>query len=123
MIRRPPESKRTDTPFPYTTRFRFRIAERSSGTGCSLMPVGQTYRDGKHEPLIPDHASGRITLGWGSERVSVLLGRVIAQPVQSAFSDQYGKGVRTTAEIGRAHVCTPVTNAHLVCRFLLEKNK
>src|SRR3546814_5976293 len=26
-------------------------------------------------------------------------------------------------EIGRAHVCTPVTNAHLVCRFLLEKTK
>src|SRR3546814_2368545 len=25
------------------------------------------------------------------------------------------------AEIGRAHVCTPVTNAHLVCRLLLEK--
>src|SRR3546814_2853403 len=26
-------------------------------------------------------------------------------------------------KIGRAHVCTPVTNAHLVCRFLLEKKK
>src|SRR3546814_3878759 len=26
-------------------------------------------------------------------------------------------------EIGRAHVCTPVTNAHLVCRILLEKKK
>src|SRR3546814_10640707 len=25
------------------------------------------------------------------------------------------------AEIGRAHVCNPVTNAHLVCRLLLEK--
>src|SRR3546814_4878499 len=24
-------------------------------------------------------------------------------------------------EIGRAHVCTPVTNAHLVCRLPLEK--
>src|SRR3546814_1118572 len=24
-------------------------------------------------------------------------------------------------EIGRAHVCTPVTNAHLVCRLLLEQ--
>src|SRR3546814_2291017 len=24
-------------------------------------------------------------------------------------------------EIGRAHVCTPVTNAPLVCRLLLEK--
>src|SRR3546814_7933400 len=26
-------------------------------------------------------------------------------------------------EIGRAHVCTPVTNAHLVCRLLLEIKK
>src|SRR3546814_3512335 len=24
-------------------------------------------------------------------------------------------------EIGRAHVCTPVTNAHIVCRLLIEK--
>src|SRR3546814_10817749 len=27
------------------------------------------------------------------------------------------------AKIGRAHVCTPVTNAYLVCRLLLEKKK
>src|SRR3546814_1510998 len=27
----------------------------------------------------------------------------------------------SSEEIGRAHVCTPVTNAHLVCRLLLEK--
>src|SRR3546814_6448959 len=26
-------------------------------------------------------------------------------------------------EIGRAHVCTPVTNAHLVCRLMPEKKK
>src|SRR3546814_3029401 len=26
-------------------------------------------------------------------------------------------------QIGRAHVCTPVTNAHLVCRLMLEKKK
>src|SRR3546814_7248688 len=32
-------------------------------------------------------------------------------------------GGTTTPEIGRAHVCTPVTNAHLVCRLLLEKKK
>src|SRR3546814_7084202 len=36
-------------------------------------------------------------------------------------------GVRYDSEqgrqIGRAHVCTPVTNAHLVCRLLLEKKK
>src|SRR3546814_10788793 len=26
-------------------------------------------------------------------------------------------------EIGRAHVCTPVTTAHIVCRLLLENKK
>src|SRR3546814_4419577 len=26
-------------------------------------------------------------------------------------------------QIGRAHVCTPVTNAHLVCRLLLENKQ
>src|SRR3546814_1472251 len=30
---------------------------------------------------------------------------------------------RGVLQIGRAHVCTPVTNAHLVCRLLLEKKK
>src|SRR3546814_3999547 len=29
--------------------------------------------------------------------------------------------LQVSTEIGRAHVCTPVTNAHLVCRPLLEK--
>src|SRR3546814_4174637 len=32
-------------------------------------------------------------------------------------------GAPVALEIGRAHVCTPVTNAHLVCRLLLEKKK
>src|SRR3546814_5703703 len=31
--------------------------------------------------------------------------------------------VAAITEIGRAHVCTPVTNAQLVCRLLLEKKK
>src|SRR3546814_9716783 len=34
--------------------------------------------------------------------------------------DPHAQGHRG-GEIGRAHVCTPVTNAHLVCRLLLEK--
>src|SRR3546814_3701864 len=33
-------------------------------------------------------------------------------------ADRYG-----AAAIGRAHVCTQVTNAHLVCRLLLEQKK
>src|SRR3546814_6017927 len=31
--------------------------------------------------------------------------------------------VKHNEQIGRAHVLTPVTNAHLVCRLLLEKKK
>src|SRR3546814_1541685 len=36
----------------------------------------------------------------------------------SAHVSVYG-----SSQIGRAHVCTPVTNAHLVCRLLLEKKQ
>src|SRR3546814_1721292 len=32
-------------------------------------------------------------------------------------------GILTDLQIGRAHLCTPVTNAHHVCRLLLEKKK
>src|SRR3546814_2274958 len=38
--------------------------------------------------------------------------------VQSLLDEN---NVAWRAEIGRAHVRTPVTNAHLVCRLLLEK--
>src|SRR3546814_6379902 len=31
------------------------------------------------------------------------------------------KSLKYNAQIGRAHVCTPVPNAHLVCGFQLEK--
>src|SRR3546814_7827282 len=34
-----------------------------------------------------------------------------------------GRDAARRFEIGRAHVCTPVTNAHIVCRLLLEKKK
>src|SRR3546814_8706636 len=33
------------------------------------------------------------------------------------------RGNRLGHQIGRAHVCTPVTNAHLVSRHQLEKQK
>src|SRR3546814_5250331 len=44
--------------------------------------------------------------------------------VDTAISDLTLDGISASGnEIGRAHVCTPVTNAHLVCRFLLEQKK
>src|SRR3546814_2359799 len=44
---------------------------------------------------------------------SIYTGRSI--PID-ALDDEY-----RARKIGRAHVCTPVTNPHLVCRLMLEK--
>src|SRR3546814_8811095 len=53
---------------------------------------------------------------------------VLAGPISSACAQLCGTAVevhdlgqRILYKIGRAHVCTPVTNAHSVCRLLLEK--
>src|SRR3546814_2468226 len=48
--------------------------------------------------------------------------------VHRTFLDRKGRRARDLQhprrlQIGRAHVRTPVTNAHLVCRLLLEKKK
>src|SRR3546814_8306093 len=42
-------------------------------------------------------------------------------PAVLAGRGRPGQREEVGAEIGRAHVCTPVTNAHLVCRLLLEE--
>src|SRR3546814_6744447 len=95
MIRRPPRSTRTDTLFPYTTLF------RSAGVGVD------GAADGVAEEDRPDAA---VLVGAGPHRVAPALGQLAGQV-----------GVGDEREIGRAHVRTPVTNAHLVCRLLLEK--
>src|SRR3546814_9172961 len=47
----------------------------------------------------------------------------ISRNVQEADVGAQPAGSTITGEIGRAHVCTPVTNAQLVSRLMLEKNK
>src|SRR3546814_9579490 len=49
--------------------------------------------------------------------------RVLAFSGNQKQIDQPFAQMRLGEEIGRAHVCTPVTNAHIVCRLLLEKKK
>src|SRR3546814_3473792 len=93
MIRRPPRSTRTDTLYPYTTLFR------------SLDDIPQP-----HEFMV------RVSLGHGSH----------AHNYDLSFNEEHAQDHdhmhEEMCEIGRAHVCTPVTNAHLVCRLLLENN-
>src|SRR3546814_9796888 len=42
---------------------------------------------------------------------------------QSALAERESFYKELIEQLGRAHVCTPVTNAHLVCRLLIEKTK
>src|SRR3546814_2844467 len=100
MIRRPPRSTRTDTLFPYTTLFR-------SGREHALCWAIAA------SPLCDRLYCAPGNAGIASE----------AECVPIAADDLDGLVGFAMREIGRAHVSTPVTNAHLVCRLLLEKKK
>src|SRR3546814_6926300 len=101
MIRRPQRSPRTDTLLSYTTLF------RSPWRWLNFVFVHH-----RHQHLSPDlrfrrpDTAGAIGRFGFAEQPDGLAGHVSGQ-----------------AEIGRAHVRTPVTNAHHVCRLLLDKKK
>src|SRR3546814_8355260 len=102
MIRRPPRSTRTDTLLPYTTLFRSRHLVSWYGTigmGGVLHTINPRLFDDQLV-YIANHAEDRVL-----------------------FYDAAFAPIVERLKIGRAHVCTPVTNAHLVCRLLLEKKK
>src|SRR3546814_3279913 len=103
MRRRPPRSTRTDTLFPYTTLFRSAVGGVMARVVVLVVGIGGR----RHRSLRPF-----------AERVAR----------EQHLSDDLARGevadeAHRAGEIGRAHVCTPVTNAHLVCRLLLERKK
>src|SRR3546814_3239716 len=114
MTRRPPRSTRTATLFPYTTRF------RSVGRIVTY-PVG--YERASHDPPLAIATGIFVDISAGHEQVARIAGFVarIVPCLEVAFAPG-GVPVHFD-EIGRAHVRTPVTNAQLVCRLLLEKKK
>src|SRR3546814_2190137 len=116
MIRRPPRSTRTDTLFPYTTLFRSPFREGQAVKSVLRLfaslalllsaTAASAHGDEKHE----DEATR-----------PAVTAAVPAQP--GADVEAMGSAAVSNEKIGGAHVCTPVTNAHLVCRLLLEKKK
>src|SRR3546814_8046548 len=95
MIRRPPRSTRTDTLFPYTTRFRskqLRVSAPLLSDGPGLLRRSAPRNDGSGVS-----AADAATAHPGH--------------------DDDGRARRSEEHTSE----TPVTNAHLVCRLLLEK--
>src|SRR3546814_3834221 len=70
------------------------------------------------ELVIADH--GRVDMVYQTMSEANLR-QVLALPFTSVGSD--AEAMAPEGEIGRAHVRTTVTNAHLVCRLLLAKKK
>src|SRR3546814_7961366 len=97
MQLRPPRSTRTYTLFPYTTLFRSHVIVAKEDFG--------------RLPDASEMEEDMLDLAAGVRRTSRLSCQIV-------LTDE---GI--AKQIGRAHVRTPVTNAHLVCRLLLENKK
>src|SRR3546814_5360142 len=121
MIHRPPRSTRTNTLLPYTTLF------LSKHTADLRKNLSARWSDCAAVSQI------RLASPAGPVSLSLhLVGRHIAPvchcwfnpaPVRTPATDgsHQGGGV-LFPEIVRAHILTPVTNAHLVCRLPLQQH-
>src|SRR3546814_9470160 len=71
-----------------------------------------------------------VDIAFEPETIDVAAGETVrfvftnsGEVAHDAFiGDDTAQDDHAADKIGRAHVCTPVTHAHLVCRLLLEKN-
>src|SRR3546814_6637391 len=104
----------------------YQVFSLDPGGNVKLDDDGVTFRstyDGGTHRLTPELAVD-IQTALGSDIQMVL---DVCAPLPSP-TPVLRLAVERTAdwaarEIGRAHVCTPVPNAHIVCRRLLEKQK
>src|SRR3546814_4313692 len=103
--------------FKQKTAYEMRISDWSSDV-CSS------------DLLIAEQA--RHLVGVEVIAVAVAGAADISRPIigciayRERFGDACGADARVGPDrnkLGRAHVCTPVTNEHLVCRLQLEKKK
>src|SRR3546814_6587913 len=121
MLRRPPGSTRTDTLFPYTTLFR-----------AVLRSIRQIYRRNemvdfaKLRSITPAERAIADEELRNAEIIAERNERAALSKTTINFTLAEDAELRSTMagakiEIGRAHVRTPVTNAHPECRLILEK--
>src|SRR3546814_18650677 len=92
MLRRPPRSTRTDTPFPYTTLFRSK-AEAYNQLRARLYERELQER----EAVASAENATKTDIGWGHQIRSYVL-----QPYQMVKDLRTGVTPPTPSEIGRA---------------------
>src|SRR3546814_8257790 len=140
MIRRPPRSTLTDTLFPYTTLFRSHDQPPARRIGTDLASHGLSRRADlqpvEHQMVARRDAwrhrcgaARRDVARTDRRRQPGAAGRVADHRLEWAAGDpaalyrrEFSAACARPGDrpIGRAHVLTPVTKAHIVCRLLLE---
>src|SRR3546814_3943354 len=119
MYRRLPNSTRPDPLCPYTTLFRSRVIlcimvlKPILPKTLLLLPL-LLYACAAPQSPPPARTPPPSQTHGGASYPSPVVTSPHGQPASIAL---------LLPQIGRAHVRTPVTNAHLVCRLLLEKKK
>src|SRR3546814_1653672 len=122
MNRRPPRSTRTDPLLPYTTSFRSELFP------INLVDQALDYPDRR----VVDRPDG-LAATWALDRALQSQSpiadaefppadRAIGLCLDAVQIIGHGASI-AQPEIGRAHVCTPVTNAPIVFRLLLDTKK
>src|SRR3546814_5553927 len=111
MIRRPPRSTRTDTLFPYTTRFRSRLAPADGDGGCGRGPGAAFSRVlGVRHCRNRGGGGVRVSL-WGQRRRPALgrpaVGRCSAVRVDR--SEEHTSELQSLMRISYAVFCLKTT--------------
>src|SRR3546814_9055784 len=119
MLRRPPRSTRTDTLFPYTTLFRSSPHRKPRAEAGKLGCGGRIDRRGARLGLLRRPA----TVGYARNFRRVDRQTDGARTLQALSRRRNARAARLRLQTGRAHASNPVTNARMVCRLLIEKNK
>src|SRR3546814_8318545 len=112
MIRLPPRSTRTDTLFPYTTLFRSRPTLKASEADWAKVSVAAPARNSASTAALRAWRTGK-DFDMGSP-----CGRCWGWWHAGAAGS--GKLAETDRKSTRLN---SITNAHLVCRLLLETKK
>src|SRR3546814_9755961 len=107
--------------FKQKTAYEMRISDWSSDVCSSGSPAGtrREFRSRSVGAVRSDRRSAGRTLGFGEVEEERL--RRSSKGIYHFEIAVERRSVTVPQQIGRAHVC-PVTNAHLVCRLLREKN-
>src|SRR3546814_1295130 len=123
--------------FKQKTAYEMRISDWSSDVCSSDLDLAlvllATLGDRQQRQIVvSQHAdrigAQRVHQAQRFQRLAAAVDQVAAEPqpvARRVEGDPVEQALRRfeTTQIGRAHVCTPVTNAQLVCRLLLAKKK